>query len=344
MALVPRVITPNYINNCILRPDTDEGSMLIFTHMNAGNLELFVIKERFELRDVATFNNPINVPPCGYAVNSGYFQTDPPVAIPVNIASLPGLLGCINATTHAQLMGTFNAATFAGAANDISLGGTIIQSVNAHAHPNTFRLKCFHSAYRNNGVKGFIGGSRKGAGAGAVAETPVESAIREFMEETGIHGLLQKAAFNLLVAWDNQTIFHEAGFIDVGIIPGLNRNLIVYHCNNLERGLLERIYHSFRRDVGYPEFRNICNLPNLNPRSVQTLAFFNNWLPRNGPLPAVLANIVPAPVLPPLQPNVQNRIISNANQNPQISQHGGYKEKYLKYKQKYLTLKNELFN
>jgi hypothetical protein len=343
MALVPRVITPDYINNCILRPDIAGGSMLIFTHMNAGNLELFVIKERGELRDVLGYNNPINVPPCGYAANSGYFQTDPPVALPVNIVSLPGLLGCINATTFAQLMSTFNAARLAGVANDISLGGTIIQSINAHHH--TFRLKCFHSAYTTGGVKGFIGGSRKGAGAGAgaVAETPVQNAIREFMEETGIHGLLQKAAFNLLVPWDNQTIFHEAGFIDVGIIPGLGRNLIVYHCNDLERGLLERIYHSFRRDVGYPEFRNICNLPNLNPRSVQTLACFNNWLPRNG-LPAVLANIVPAPGLPPLQPNVQNRIISNANQNPQISLHGGYKEKYLKYKKKYLTLRNELFN
>ena len=342
MALVPRVITPNYINNCILRPDTDEGSMLIFTHMNAGNLELFIIKERSELRDIQAFNNSINVPPCIYAANSGYFQTDPPVAIPVNIASLPGLLGCINATTHAQLMGTFNAATFAGAANDISLGGTIIQSVNVHN--NRFRLKCFHSAYRNNGAKGFIGGSRKGPVAGGVAETPVQNAIREFMEETGIHGLLQKAAFNLLVAWNNQTIFHEAGFIDVGIIPVLGRNLIVYNCNNLERGLLERIYHSFRRDVGYPEFRNICNLPNLNPRSVQTLAFFNNWLPRNGPLPAVLANILPAPVLPALEPNVQDRIISNADIGLQISLHGGYKQKYLKYKQKYLALRNELFN
>jgi hypothetical protein len=164
------------------------------------------------------------------------------------------------------------------------------------------------------------------------------------MEETGIEGLLNK--FNLRNDWNNQLIFHEARFTDIGV-NALGRNVIIYNCNDLEKGILERIYHSFRRDVGYPEFLPIAALPLLNPRSQSSLVHFNAWL-GGRPLAVALAPVVllplpaPVPVLPALHLLVNDRTILNADVALQISRHGGYYKKYLKYKQKYQELKEKL--
>ena len=198
------------------------------------------------------------------------------------------------------------------------------------------QLKCYHRFYNPNvGLKGFIGGTRKVGG-----ETPVNNAIREFMEETGIEGLLNK--FNLINDWDNQLIFHEAGFTDIGV-NAFGRNVIIYNCNDLEKNILERIYHSFRRDVGYPEFLPIAALPLLNDRSQSSLVRFNQWRAVPNNLPGVLPPLpAPVPVLPALHA-VNARTILNADALPlQISRHGGYYKKYLKYKQKYQELKEKL--
>jgi hypothetical protein len=216
---------------------------------------------------------------------------------------------------------------------DISLGGTITISRGNE-------LKCYHRYYNPNvGLKGFIGGTRKVGG-----ETPVQNAIREFMEETGIEGLLNK--FNLRNDWDNQLIFREAGFTHIGVNPADGKDVIIYNCNDLEKGILERIYHSFRRDVGYPEFRPIAGLlplvPLLNERSRNSLIYFNGWLAVPNNLPAVLLPLAPQPVLPALHAAVNDRTIENADVAIPVSRHGGYYAKYLKYKQKYQELKEKL--
>jgi 8-oxo-dGTP pyrophosphatase MutT (NUDIX family) len=358
---VPRVVDFNYINNQILVADEVEqpailpapgipgraavpalGAMLIFTYVNAGgNTELFIIKESGELRNMFG-PNPL-IEPAAYVAAINAIQTVP-IAVPVNLPNmnirLNPLLVYLNGVTHANLIATH--AYYLGRdialpvrkypnGFDISLGGTIIKT-------DTLRLKCHHRYYNPNGQKGFIGGTRK------VGETAVNNAIREFMEETGIEGLLHK--FNIRALWDNQSIFHEAGFINIGL-NALGRNVIIYNCNNLEKNILERIYHSFRRDVGYPEFLPIAALPLLNDRSQSSLVHFNAWLGVR-PLAVALAPVVllplpaHAPVLPVLLHAVNTRTILNANVALQVSRHGGYYAKYLKYKQKYQELKEKL--
>uniref|UniRef100_A0A6C0H186 Nudix hydrolase domain-containing protein n=1 Tax=viral metagenome TaxID=1070528 RepID=A0A6C0H186_9ZZZZ len=375
----PRVVDFNYINNQILVNDMVDiaavpaapgrpavaaipapGAMLMFTYVNdGGNIELFIIKEGKDLREYNQIynlgdplyhmnprpdNQPIDVPGGVHDRNSNYFQTRS-LYFPPNIALLPIMLLYLNRVRKVDLI---NIHRYIGPrltpihldpnGFDISLGGTIALSINNHIIPPSFRLKCKHRFYKPGGLKGFIGGTRK------VGENVVPNAIREFMEETGIEGLLNK--FNLRNDWDNQLIFHEAGFTDIGL-NALGRNVIIYNCNNLEKRILERIYHSFRRDVGYPEFRRIAALPPLNPISHSSLVHFNTWL-GGRPLAVALAPVVllplpaPVPALPLPLHAVNDRTILNANVALPVSRHGGYYAKYLKYKQKYQELKEKL--
>ena len=374
---VPRVVDFNYINNQILVddevgipatpgiPGRDAvpalGAMLIFTYVNdGGNTELFIIKEGKELREYNQIydlghdqyhmnplpdNQPIDVPGGVHNPNSNYFQTRS-LYLPPNIALLPIMLLYLNRVRKVDLMNIHRYITPRIPLRnrdpngfDISLGGTIALSINNHIIPPSFRLKCKHRFYKPGGLKGFIGGTRKVGG-----ETPEHNAIREFMEETGIEGLLHK--FNMRDLWNNQSIFHEAGFINIGLNT-LGRNVIIYNCNDLEKNILERIYHSFRRDVGYPEFCPIAALPPLNDRSQSSLVRFNAWL-GGRPLAVALAPVVPLPLPAPLPAlplplhAVNDRTILNANVALPVSRHGGYYAKYLKYKQKYQELKEKL--
>jgi hypothetical protein len=380
---VARVVDFNYINRQILVADEVEqpailpapgipgrdavpalGAMLIFTYVNdGGNTELFIIKEGKELREYnqiydighpryrenpAPDDQPIDVPGGVHNPNSNYFQTRS-LYLPPNIALLPIMLLYLNRVRKVDLMNIHRYITPRIPLGnrdpngfDISLGGTIALSINNHIIPPKFRLKCKHRLYKPGGLKGFIGGTRKVGG-----ETPEHNAIREFMEETGIEGLLNK--FNIRALWDNQSIFHEAGFTNIGLLLPLNKDIIIYNCNDLEKNILERIYHSFRRDVGYPEFRRNAEelRPLLNPRSRSSLDCFNEWL-GGRTLAVALAPVVPLPLPAPLPAlplplhAVNDRTILNANVALPVSRHGGYYAKYLKYKQKYQELKEKL--